>query len=400
MARAKKQSGSSKKNDTDAVIADNDDMVMAGDTEMHGPAMDTDIPEQGHTDDSLSPAQADAAGSPVVSTTVGPVPRWRGGFSGMLLGGAIAAAIGFVAAQYLGNTNWPFQRGPSPVAQLETRVEEQKLMIDALSEQLADVSAKLEPPAPDARIADLIRADEDFQKIVNGLSGRLDTLERRLQDLENRPIPEVGATAEAVATYERELAGMRAMLETELARIEAAQKNAVAVEQSAAERAENAVIRAALVRLGSAVDNGAPLTPVLDDLRDAGVVVPPELNKGSATGVATLVQLQRGFPEAARAAVSAATKAQADSGEIGKLTAFFRNQLGARSLNPREGEDADAVLSRAEAALQEGDIGRALSELSALPEAAKPALSAWIAIAENRQEIVAAAVALNKTLGR
>ena len=48
------------------------------------------------------------------------------------------------------------------------------------------------------------------------------------------------------------------------------------------------------------------------------------------------------------------------------------------------GDDADAVLSRAGAAVAEGRIEAALTELSALPEAARDAMSDWIAGAQAR----------------
>lgn len=63
------------------------------------------------------------------------------------------------------------------------------------------------------------------------------------------------------------------------------------------------------------------------------------------------------------------------------LTNFLRAQTGIRSVAPREGDDPDAVLSRANAEVEAGQIGAALDEIQALPDAAKsaPSMADWIA---------------------
>ena len=70
----------------------------------------------------------------------------------------------------------------------------------------------------------------------------------------------------------------------------------------------------------------------------------------------------------------------------------MRRQLGARSVQPREGSDPDAVLSRAEAAVRDGDLSEALNELDNLPEDVQSAMADWLADARAR---VAAEAAIN-----
>jgi len=65
--------------------------------------------------------------------------------------------------------------------------------------------------------------------------------------------------------------------------------------------------------------------------------------------------------------------------------------LGARSVAPREGDDPDAVLSRAEAAVRSGDLDTALTEIAALPDVAQSAIADWQANAETRLEAKSAA---------
>ena len=59
------------------------------------------------------------------------------------------------------------------------------------------------------------------------------------------------------------------------------------------------------------------------------------------------------------------------------MATWLQRQLGARSVTPRDGGDADAILSRAEAALTQGQLDRALQEIDALPDAAKAPLADW-----------------------
>ncbi len=318
------------------------------------------------------------------------------GFWTMLFGGAIAAAAGFGTSQYLDNDAWPFSGTSSETEQL---LQAQSQKIEGLSSDIADLQTQVQTePNNDAPIQDLQSGQETLRTDVSTLTVQLETFNQRLSDLENRPIPEGGATADAVAAYQEQLAGMRAMFEQELTRIEAAQSKAVAQEQTAADRAEQALVQAAFVRLQAAIESGVPFSETLQDLAASGVEVPGMLNERAGEGVPTLAALQQSYPAAARAALQASVRAQADSGETDRFTAFLRSQLGTRSLEPKAGDDPDAVLSRAEAALRDGDLGRALTELQALPEAGSASMANWVSQAEIRLQAVSAIADLSNSL--
>jgi len=53
--------------------------------------------------------------------------------------------------------------------------------------------------------------------------------------------------------------------------------------------------------------------------------------------------------------------------------------VGTRSLEPQQGDDMDAVLSRIEAALDKDDLAKALTETEMLTDAAKQTMGKWIA---------------------
>ena len=127
--------------------------------------------------------------------------------------------------------------------------------------------------------------------------------------------------------------------------------------------------------------------------------VPEALSANAESGIATQGSLIETFPSVARAALSAARSDATENAEgTNRVATFFANQLGARSVAPREGDDPDAVLSRAEAAVRDGNLDTALSELSALPEAAQAAVADWQASASTRLEAKTAADALVQQL--
>ncbi|MEC9310797.1 MAG: hypothetical protein VYA97_03480, partial [Pseudomonadota bacterium] len=108
--------------------------------------------------------------------------------------------------------------------------------------------------------------------------------------------------------------------------------------------------------------------------------------------------LQTTYDDAARAALSASLRDLADGDANARISSFLKAQLGLRSLTPREGDDPDAVLSRAQATLDSGDVAAALSELDALPAAGQAEMADWRATAQARVDAVAAAGDLAQTL--
>jgi len=156
--------------------------------------------------------------------------------------------------------------------------------------------------------------------------------------------------------------------------------------------------RAGISRLLSALESGAPFEGALADLQEAGAEVPEALTAVAATGVTPVTDLQQYFPDAARAALAIARSTDGASDGSGGFTSFLRTQLGARSLEPREGNDPDAILSRAEAATREGRLSDALSEIEALPDDAKAEFSAWSERATERLNALRAAQDLSEAL--
>ena len=342
-----------------------------------------DKDDAAHTEDD---SQAAPSAPPVATEQV--VIR-KGGFFPTLLGGAVAAAIGFGVSQYMGN-DWPFADN-EPAPQF-TALQER---LDAQNTKLASLQDRLDQ-APD--VAGLKATQDDLASQLSGLeqevgqmASQLAGLDDRLTEVEKRPVSEAASDA-AVAAYERELKALQDSMAQQRAEIEAMARDARAMEQSAEETAQATMRRAAVTRIQTALDSGTGFAPALADLEAAGAKVPQALRSAASAGVPTLAALQDSFPEAARRALRVARGASdSDGGGVGS---FLRDQLGVRSLTPKEGNDPDAVLSRAEAAVGDGRLQDTLAELEALPEAGRAELADWSEQAKQRLDAVSAAEAL------
>jgi len=112
--------------------------------------------------------------------------------------------------------------------------------------------------------------------------------------------------------------------------------------------------------------------------------VPEDLSAVAGSGVPTINRLRDQFADAAHDAVQASIMTSADENVMARTTAFLRSQVASRSLTPKEGSDADAVLSRMEQHLREDDLAAALAESESLPPEAAAAMSGWLDAARNR----------------
>ena len=151
--------------------------------------------------------------------------------------------------------------------------------------------------------------------------------------------------------------------------------------------------------IGAALQTGASFaTPLMILSEQSGQSEAVEILARHSNGVATLSDLQSSFPDVAREALAVARTNNAEA-ETGGFTGFVKGQLGMRSLTPQDGSDADAVLSRAEAKLNAGDLGAALDELATLPDPVRAPMADWLSRAEARQEAIAAYATLTNSGG-
>lgn len=357
---------------------DTPDTGLQGDTDARA-----DTPLRDH------PADQSGKGQPHIPT---PRPRAKsGGFAPALLGGFVAAVLGFLAASsgVLDRVVPPSWRQPDPaeqIAALESRIADQNERLTSLSGRVAGLKGPDLSPL-ERQIAELSARLDDAAGTADVIQTGLASMDKRLAALEKRPLTE-GISQSAIDAYERELARLQDTMATQRAEVEDMIAQARAMDASATEAARQAGIQAMIALLRGALDDGSSFAAVAEELTASGVSLPEALTGTAEKGVTTLAALQAGFPAAARTALAAARDANSD-GQSG-LGGFLKRRLGARSVEPRDGDDPDAILSRAEANLKNGDLGPVLDELSALPEPPAKAMQSWIAAARQRHAAIEA----------
>lgn len=334
-----------------------------------------------------------------------PVVVRRGpGVVPLLASGAVIAVLAFGLAQYA-NHGWPFGTGQDQTAALTSELAAQSKKIAALEAEISrqgQSSAAL-PGRIDKLGTDLGAKIAAEQKAANA---RIETNSLAISDLKDsvsKIASTGGGSAGAVpADVADKLAALdkrvKALEDNVNGQIAAARKMAEAEKAKSEAAAKQAGARAALTRINAALTAGGSYTGPVQTLRQAGIEVPQALSGAAETGVPTLATLQAEFDPAARKALGVSVRDTMGGGTWARVKAFLQVQTGARSLTPRSGDGPDAVLSRAQAAVDKGDLSAAIETIKALPKAGQDAMAPWVAKAEIRLKAEAAAKALGAKL--
>lgn len=397
------------RSDTDAAAESTDTSPTDATSATDGAPKDTTPTGSGATEDAPPPGiAAPSTGSKVApedpapatshaTAHAAPPPPAKSGFFPLVLGGVIAAGIGFGAAQFLGPMG-------ARTADLQAQLADLDGRLTLLSGEMTTRIAEMPAAATDAALTELAPQ-------LDALSARLDEQDTRLSALSNRDDLEAQitdalagieprVTDQVAATLADPLAdlqslrddiaarqdGLRSDIESLRALAETRVADAEAEAAAAANRAARTAARLALTDLASAFDSGAAFDTVLPQIATADVDIPPALSEAAQTGVPTLAALQDSFTGAARRALSESLQSVEAGSVTDRVALFLRSQTNARSLSAREGDDPDAVLSRAEAALRAGQVDEAITELDALPDAGRAAMADWIAEARLRAD--------------
>lgn len=343
--------------------------------------------------------------APVAATAEALPPAPRPRFAPLLLGGVLAGAFGFAGGYYLdwvGNDNLDDVTGSLETQ--STQIEGLTIHTQALEAEIANLA----PPEVD--LSGIEGQITDLGSRLDEANGTLSGLDDRLAAVEARPIFTGDASADeaaltaAIDQLRADLMSQQeenaVMAEDIAAMADAAEARITQAEARADAAASTASAQAALSQLRIAIAGGTPFTAPLAEVADAyGIDVPEAVQSASETGVPTLAEIEAAYPAAARAALPLALQAIAGETSGERLTAFFRSQVGGRSLEPREGDDPDAILSRAGAAVATGDLSTAIAELQGLPEPALAAMSDWTGLAESRMATLEALDGLSTALG-
>ncbi|QIE40944.1 hypothetical protein G5B39_02595 [Rhodobacteraceae bacterium SC52] len=392
---------------------------------------------------------------PPVAPIPAPAPEKSGGggFVPAVFGGLIAAGLGFGAAtMWGGNLMGDDEAVEQAIAQqadrlsgiessLDTRLSELAAAVsapqetdtsaqltaigDRLGEQVGSVVTQIE--ALSGTIETVQGGISDLEARLGALDTRLADVNERLSAVEKRPLTESSETAkQAFAAYERDLESLRAALDDQQstnnqlakeledraavaqAEVDAAAQRAAELQQQAEEqarvaaeqaeaRANRAAVREAIASLDASLKTGTGYANALQVLGE-NAEIPEPLAAAADDGIASLTQLRDSFAPLARDALDASRRETVDDGIADRLVSFLQVQSGVRSLDPREGDSPDAVLSRAEAALADGDLSTTLSELGKLPPSGQDAFADWTARAQEYLAVTEAADTLVNTL--
>ncbi len=355
-------------------------------------ALDEPLTEEQLNDDTLAATEPEAQPEPEpVEVTAPPVtsapqePR-SSGFWPLVFGGVVAAMLGFIlgrADQFDAYLPASMQRQTADLSGLEAQIDALAAQNQSLTDAITDLQ-NVEPTA----------APDPFD--ATPLEDEIAALTARIDGLEARPVP---APMESGSPELEAMVGtMQSTISQQADEIAALKEGVASVTEAEQSIARRTLAQAALARVSAAIDTGSSYAPALADLEATGMIdIPASLATPANDGVPTLASLTTAFPEAARNALAAVRSEEASAGGV-DLGGFLRRQLGARSVMPREGDDPDAVLSRAEAALKTGDLNTAVTEIETLPETAKAELAGWLEQAQTRQTALDAANALAQSL--
>jgi hypothetical protein len=146
---------------------------------------------------------------------------------------------------------------------------------------------------------------------------------------------------------------------------------------------------AALDKIQTLVASGLGYQKVLAELsRTTDLSLSHAIVDNAKSGVASLSFLQNEFPREARIALKKIRSEKVSFESEGAFWSFVKAQLGVRSLTPQEGFSADAVLSRAQVAVNDGDIGAALIQIKMLTDVGQAVLKDWSLAAESRIRVL------------
>lgn len=356
--------------DGEAVKTDEDDAARDELDDAPSDVSETEERAQDDVDAAKDPMADVAAEAPVPVTA----SARSGTSAGVLLIGLIGAgAVGGLVAQYA-NKAWPFDQFLTPV---ETVAYAPLAQVEALSTRLDGMA---------------LRADVPAKSEITALSDKLGTLEAQIADLSKQVAqnaaqqegPSVEDITQMQAEFERLSAALGSVEDIVNAQEELRQARLLADQSSQAR-----------IALAQALETGASFAPIVTELSNLGIEVPAVLMEAAQTGVPTRSSLAGEFPDIARAALAADRSEASKSPSGGGLGDFFKNQLGLRSVAPKDGDSTDAILSRVEANMRGGDLEKALAEAQGLSEKASAIVTPWATKVQTRLQIEAAFETLN-----
>ena len=368
-----------------------------------------------HVENNTQTSSQSRAETPVIDKPV--TPKRRGssvmGLLGFVIAGLLVALVSFGAAQY-SSGHWPFAARPGDRewrAGLEAQIAKQSQQMSAVRTDLAsqDTGAALDGLQSQLDslrpvVTDVAALQVEIELLQNAQDGVVDQLELIETKLAHQPVSD-GVSASVVDRQTRVLKQMQTQISAQKTAFSELRTELLETQQLVKAAALKTVTQSSILQLIGALESGAPFAFAIAEFANDVGVLPQALLAAAPYGVPTTAALERDFADQARAALTVARKAGSETPEnagnisgAGRLSNFLQNQLGMRSVTPRQGTDPDAVLSRAEAAIEAGEVAETLTILTALPPAAHTSMASWIERAELRRAAQSAVASLSAQL--
>jgi len=384
--------------------------TVAGEVEEETNQSDAQTEENYIEDDQdiQSDTQTDAShGETEPASTVSARDKQTSAFVPMLLGGIVSGAIGFGAAYYLFTSNLltngvtvadiqtelsaEIENNSDRISQNTTVTKEQDAALQAIASRLDAIDDKFE------HLTDSLAATSSLSDALDSLNTRVESIEALAADmsqvvakLEKRPVAAT-LSNEVIEAYNSEVSKLMETMAAQRKEVETLLDEANAEKARTSEIARNTQARITLNALQTAFNSGQGFAAELEEFSKLSTnPIPSNLLEIAATGVTGLETLSDAFPEAARGASAAERSGDSYDGTTQSLLGFLKSQVQARSVTPKEGTGADAVLSRAEAALRGGQLEIAVKEVQTLQSPAKEAMEVWQSKAQERLNLIEA----------
>ena len=255
-----------------------------------------------------------------------------------------------------------------------------------IAESVAEATTTTAPPPIDTAMAEQVTA---LETALADETGRADMLAAKLTALQSQHDEALEQIEQANTRHiqaQQQIAALKAENRTLSAK---------------ADQAPPATGALALNDITRALATGEPFNGALQSLNDAAPDAPQiALLSPYADGSAPLMaEIQRSLGDAIRAGLSAARKSEAKS-TMERYSARIANMINLRPSTPQPGATPEAIVSRIEFAVENGDLKDAINEVHGLPADAQAAMQDWVELAQKRIAIEEALASLNASIAR
>jgi hypothetical protein len=363
--------------------------------ERRPPTIELTATEVGNAAAQSSAAAGDGAAGPDASDT-----EAGGRPAGRLKSHAISAGLGAIAMAAIIGGLWIAGFGSSheaaaPVTPSAPQIAAPQIAPD-ISVRLGKIESALQAQqALTSRIAAAEAQTKSLADSLAALNRHLDEIAGTSQSAAKQA--DAAAAAAEAAKSADQTAVQRGDLDTLVNRIAALEStvkslsdNATHPASAANDQAARLAIAAAALR--AAVERGAPygaeLAAVQSFGTDASALAP--LQSFAATGVPSAAMLAGDLATLTPALRRASDTAADGNGFLGRLEANAQQLVRITPVDAPAGNDPSSVVARIDVDATRADIAAALTDIAALPEAAKPLAADWVKKAQARSDALAA----------